>query len=127
MCAETESSGNAMKKLKLSGLIAAPFTPFDADGEVNYAMIERQAAALIADGVNGAYVCGTTGEGISCSIDERVRIMETWPTERVLFGTDYPWNRQRRLVEWVKAHRPAADYEAIFHKNAERILGTTTT
>ena len=54
---------------------------------------------------------------------EPIRIMETWPTERVLFGTDYPWNRQRRLVEWVKAHRLAADYEAIFHENAERILG----
>lgn len=67
-----------MKKLKLSGLIAAPFTPFDEKGEVNCAMIEKQAAALIADGVKGAYVCGTTGEGISCSIDERIRIMETW-------------------------------------------------
>ncbi len=67
-----------MKQLKLAGLIAAPFTPFDEQGEVNYAMIEKQAAALIADGVGGAYVCGTTGEGISCSVEERVRIMETW-------------------------------------------------
>ena len=67
-----------MKQLKLTGLIAAPFTPFDERGEVNYAMIEKQAAALIADSVGGAYVCGTTGEGISCSVEERVRIMETW-------------------------------------------------
>ncbi len=67
-----------MEKLKLAGLIAAPFTPFGEDGEVNYPMIEKQAAALIADGVRGAYVCGTTGEGISCSLDERVRIMEAW-------------------------------------------------
>lgn len=67
-----------MNKLKLAGLIAAPFTPFAENGEVDYAMIEKQAASLIADGVKGAYVCGTTGEGISCSIDERIRIMETW-------------------------------------------------
>ena len=67
-----------MKQLKLTGLIAAPFTPFDERGEVNYAMIEKQAANLIADGVGGAYVCGTTGEGISCSVEERIRIMETW-------------------------------------------------
>ena len=40
-----------MKQLKLAGLIAAPFTPFDENGEVNCAMIEKQAAALIADGV----------------------------------------------------------------------------
>ncbi len=51
-----------MKQLKLSGLIAAPFTPFDERGEVNYAMIEKQAASLISDGVKGACVCGTTGE-----------------------------------------------------------------
>ena len=49
--------------------------------------------------------------------------METWPADRIVFGTDYPWNRQRRLVEWVKTHRPsAADQEAIFRQNAERLL-----
>ena len=52
-----------------------------------------------------------------------IRIMETWPVERIVFGTDYPWNRQRPLVEWVKAHRPdPAEQEAIFHLNAERLL-----
>ncbi len=55
---------------------------------------------------------------------DAVRVMETWPADRIVFGTDYPWNRQRRLVEWVKAHRPAAaEQEAIFHLNAERLLG----
>lgn len=54
---------------------------------------------------------------------DAIRVMETWPADRVVFGTDYPWNRQRRLVEWVMARRPsAADQEAIFHLNAERIL-----
>ena len=54
---------------------------------------------------------------------DAIRVMETWPVERIVFGTDYPWNRQGRLVEWVKAHRPlAAEQEAIFHLNAERLL-----
>ena len=54
---------------------------------------------------------------------DAIRVMETWPADRVVFGTDYPWNRQRRLVEWVKAHRPdPAEQEAIFRLNAERIL-----
>lgn len=57
---------------------------------------------------------------------DAIRVMETWPADRVVFGTDYPWNRQRRLVEWVMARRPsAADQEAIFHLNAERILRLT--
>lgn len=54
---------------------------------------------------------------------DAIRVVETWPADRMVFGTDYPWNRQRRLVEWVKAHRPGiADREAIFHGNAERLL-----
>ena len=55
---------------------------------------------------------------------DAIRVMETWPADRIVFGTDYPWNRQRRLVEWVKKHRPdSGEQEAIFHRNAERILG----
>ena len=55
---------------------------------------------------------------------DAIRVMETWPTERIVFGTDYPWNRQRRLVEWVKRYRPdPAEQELIFHGNAERFLG----
>ncbi len=29
-------------------------------------------------GVKGAYVCGTTGEGIHCSVEERKAIAERW-------------------------------------------------
>ena len=55
---------------------------------------------------------------------DAIRVIETWPADRVVFGTDYPWNRQRRLVEWVKTHRPsAAEQEMIFHLNAEHLLG----
>ncbi|AIJ09300.1 MULTISPECIES: dihydrodipicolinate synthase family protein [Edwardsiella] len=63
---------------KLTGLIAAPHTPFKADGSVNYPVIDRIAEHLIADGVTGAYVLGTTGEGIQCSVEERMRIAERW-------------------------------------------------
>ena len=63
---------------KLTGLIAAPPTPFDANGEVNYPVIDRIAEHLIRQGVKGAYVCGTTGEGIHCSVDERKKIAERW-------------------------------------------------
>lgn len=47
---------------KLTGLIAAPHTPFTADGSVNYPVIDQIAAHLIEQGVKGAYVLGTTGE-----------------------------------------------------------------
>jgi len=67
-----------MKTTKINGLIAAPFTPFTAKGEVNFEAIDRQAADLIRSGVVGAYVCGTTGEGILCTMDEREKILERW-------------------------------------------------
>lgn len=62
---------------------------------------------------------------LECEQDdpEARRVAETWPADRMVFGTDYPWNRQRRLVEWVAARRPdAADRERIFHLTAERLL-----
>ncbi len=63
---------------KLQGLIAAPFTPFHEDGSVCFEAIPMMADSLVADGVRGAYICGSTGEGISCSLEERFRIMEAW-------------------------------------------------
>ncbi|MGR2944603.1 N-acetylneuraminate lyase [Vibrio vulnificus] len=63
---------------KLKGLIAAPHTPFDSNNQVNYAVIDQIAALLIKQGVTGAYVCGTTGEGIHCSVEERKAIAERW-------------------------------------------------
>src|SRR5699024_8946284 len=63
---------------KLTGLIAAPHTPFKEDGQVNLPVIDQIAELLIDKGVKGAYVCGTTGEGIHCSVEERKAIAERW-------------------------------------------------
>lgn len=62
----------------LHGLIAAPFTPFRPDGELALDVIPLQAALLAHNGVEGAFVCGTTGEGHSLSVDERRRVVEAW-------------------------------------------------
>lgn len=62
----------------LTGLIAAPFTAMHEDGSINLDMIDKQAKSLIANGVSGAFVCGTTGEGMSLTIEERMQIAERW-------------------------------------------------
>ena len=62
----------------LLGLVAAPFTAFHTDGSLNLALIEKQAASLVANGVAGAFVCGTTGEGISLTVAERMQVAERW-------------------------------------------------
>ena len=63
---------------KLEGLVAAAHTPFAPDGSVNLDLIPKQAAALLKQKVRGVYVCGTTGEGISCSVAERKAVMDAW-------------------------------------------------
>jgi N-acetylneuraminate lyase len=65
-------------KFHLTGLVAAPFTPFDANGDLNLAMIPRLAAHYVATGVSGAFVCGTTGEGSSMSNEERMIAAAAW-------------------------------------------------
>ncbi len=74
----TQKTRPAPKFKKLAGLIAAPHTPFDSKGDVNLKEIPKQAALLIKNGITGAYICGTTGEGISCSVAERKAVAEAW-------------------------------------------------
>jgi N-acetylneuraminate lyase len=63
---------------KITGLIAAPFTALNADGSLNLDRIEAQANLLVENKVNGAFVCGTTGEGMSLSMEERLKVAEKW-------------------------------------------------
>ncbi|MEM7375035.1 MAG: dihydrodipicolinate synthase family protein [Bacteroidota bacterium] len=62
----------------LKGLIAAPFTAFHQDGQLDLETIEQQCQLLVEDGVIGAFICGTTGEGLSLSIAERKSVAESW-------------------------------------------------
>jgi len=59
-------------------LIAAVFTPFDGDGLLDLEAVPRQAIRLIDDGVDGAFVCGTTGEGMSMTVEERKAVAQRW-------------------------------------------------
>ena len=63
---------------KLTGLIAAPHTPFDGNGQVNLPVIDQIADLLVKQGVEGVYICGTTGEGLNCTVNERKAIAERW-------------------------------------------------
>lgn len=62
----------------LSGLIAAPFTPMNADGSVNISLIPAYYDFLKRNGVTGAFICGSTGEGVSMTTDEKKAVAEAW-------------------------------------------------
>ena len=67
-----------MKHLSITGLIAAAHTPFHADGSLNLAVVEKQAAHLLANGVKFAFIGGTTGECSSLTLDERRALTVRW-------------------------------------------------
>lgn len=62
----------------ITGLVPATFTPFHADGNLNLALIAPMVEQLIADGVTGLYVCGSTGEGVSMTSAERMAVTDAF-------------------------------------------------
>lgn len=67
-----------MKRQELSGLIAAVFTPMHTDRSLNISMIPPLVERLVEDGVDGMYVCGSTGEGPLLTGDERRRVLDAF-------------------------------------------------
>jgi len=62
----------------LTGLIAATYTPFFPDGALRLEEIPKLVEHLISDGVSGLYVCGSTGEGMSLTTNERKAVTESF-------------------------------------------------
>jgi N-acetylneuraminate lyase len=67
-----------MNRTYLEGLIAAPFTPMHKDGSLNLTVIPSYYEMLKANGVKGAFICGSTGEGVSLSLNEKKAVAEAW-------------------------------------------------
>lgn len=67
-----------MLSYPVTGLVAATHTPFLADGSLNLARVETQAAHLLKMGVGSAFIAGTTGESHSLSLTERISITRRW-------------------------------------------------
>ena len=62
----------------LQGLIAAPFTPMNKDGSLNLSVIPEYFEMLKANGIKGAFICGSTGEGVSMTTTEKMQVAEVW-------------------------------------------------
>ena len=60
----------------MRGAYAAMFTPYDKDGKVNEAMIEKLVEHGLSNGLVGFYLTGSTGEGLLLSLDERKLVMD---------------------------------------------------
>ena len=64
-------------KFKVEGIISAMVTPFTRGGEyVDFDKVAPLAACLEKKGAAGLFPCGTTGEGLLCTTDERKTVLE---------------------------------------------------
>lgn len=67
-----------MKFSHLEGLIAAPFTPMDKNRELNLSLIPEYYQFLKHNKVTGAFISGSTGEGVSMSLSEKKAVAKAW-------------------------------------------------
>lgn len=58
-----------------SGSIVALITPFDSDGEVDYASLKKLVDFHVAAGTDAIVSVGTTGESATLSIEEHVKVV----------------------------------------------------
>ena len=60
----------------LTGIFPALGTPLTSGGEVNAAALEKLLARVYSAGVDGVYVCGSTGEGVLLDEDQRRKVVD---------------------------------------------------
>lgn len=67
-----------MEIRKIEGLIVPVFTPMDKSGEIDCSKIEKYAGFLKERKLEGVFVCGSSGEGMLLSCDERKKVTDAW-------------------------------------------------
>ena len=92
-------------------VITAMVTPFDQDGQVNYAKAEALADYLVNHGSDGLVVCGTTGESPTLSWDEEHQLFQVIKSAvgdrvKVIVGTG-----SNSTQEAIEATQTAAKFQ----------------
>lgn len=64
-----------MKKRLFTGCGVAIVTPMNADGSVNYAMLDQLLEFQIAGGTDAIIICGTTGESATLTHEEHCAVI----------------------------------------------------
>jgi len=62
--------------LKLQGVFPPIATPFNADGEIYAAKVEHNITKWNRTGLAGYVVCGSTGESVYLTFEEKIRLFE---------------------------------------------------
>ena len=78
--------------IKLQGIFPPIATPFDRNGDIYPAKVEHNITKLNKTGLSGYVVCGSTGESVFLTTDEKLRLFElvarhAAPEKLLLCGT----------------------------------------
>ena len=78
--------------IKLQGIFPPIATPFDRNGDLYPAKVEHNITQLNTPGLSGYVVCGSTGESVYLTTDEKLRLFElvaqhAAPEKLLLCGT----------------------------------------
>ena len=65
-----------VKPEQFSRIWSALLTPTNADESINFDALEKVVDLQIKDGVEGFYCCGSSGEGLLLTLEERKQILE---------------------------------------------------
>jgi N-acetylneuraminate lyase len=68
----------AISEFKIVGLISAPATPFDENGDLAVDKIEQYVQHLVDFSVENAFITGSVGEGLHMTPEERKTVMQAW-------------------------------------------------
>lgn len=60
---------------ELAGAYSAIFTPFDVKGNIDFEMLCRIADFQMENGIQGFFACGSTGEGLLLTENERIDVV----------------------------------------------------
>src|SRR5437870_3692062 len=108
-------------KFNLAGLVAAPFTPFAPNGDLALEVVPRLARTLAGNGVSGAFICGTTGEGASMPSGERRQVAEAKTKIPTLAGIKFTYED---LDDYAAARAIGGrDYEVLFGRDENLLTG----
>ncbi len=94
--------GEEMHTNFLKGSWVALITPFSEDGKIDFNAFEKLVSMQIAAGTDGILICGTTGESVTLTFDEKKVLMSetkrlTGGRVPLMFGTG--GNDTRAVVE----------------------------
>lgn len=63
---------------RIHGLVAATHTPFKADLSLDIDRVDRQAEHFLSNNIHHVFICGTTGECPSLTLEERKAMTQRW-------------------------------------------------